>query len=179
MIILLVMTLIGISGMEQTTLEDRMTLNFRDRTMALNAAESSLHSTEAWLAAQVTKPIPVTATSCTTPPMCGLGSGYPVWDDGALTGWSTQDWTWWSGKGVEYKGSGAVPSKLASVSAQPRAIIEFRFFNAPSGSGIADNLNAERAMQGIGWHYYNIQGAGTGHRRETIAVVGTTFKKWF
>lgn len=182
LIILLVMTMIGVAGMDETIVEQRMVLNFRDRTMALNASESSLRASESWLGAQTLKPTPQTTATCSTPPLCG-GTGYAVWADDVLVSssgsWAAQDWNWWVANTVEYHGSATLTSRLGSVEAQPRSVIEFREFNAVSDSGIASNLNAEKSMQGVGWHFYNIMGAGTGHRAETVAVIESTFKKWF
>lgn len=180
LIILLVMTMIGIAGMDETITEDRMLMNFRDRSMAMNSAESSLRATESWLGLQTIKPTLQMASQCTTPPLCGASSGYVVWENGEQGNtWAANNWTWWTTNAVTYQGSGAAPSILGNAASQPRSLVEFREFNATSTSGIASNLNAERSMQGIGWHFYNIYGAGTGYRPETFAVISTTFKKWF
>lgn len=49
LIFLLLMTLIGVTSMQTTTLEERMAGNTRDRTLALQAAEAGLRQGETWL----------------------------------------------------------------------------------------------------------------------------------
>ncbi|MGB0732460.1 MAG: pilus assembly PilX family protein [Pontibacterium sp.] len=51
LILLLIMTLIGTAGIEVTALEDKMTLNMRDRHMAFEGAEAALLQAEAYIEA--------------------------------------------------------------------------------------------------------------------------------
>jgi len=53
MLLLLVMTLIGITGMRNTTLEEKMAGNTRDSHLAFNAAEAGLRESESLLQAAV------------------------------------------------------------------------------------------------------------------------------
>ncbi|TCK19146.1 type IV pilus assembly protein PilX [Thiogranum longum] len=54
LMILLIMTMIGISGMRGTILQERMANNTRDRNQAFQAAESSLRDAEAYVETIVT-----------------------------------------------------------------------------------------------------------------------------
>lgn len=47
LVLLLVLTILGTAGMQETTMEERMAGNFRDHAAALEAAESALRSGEA------------------------------------------------------------------------------------------------------------------------------------
>lgn len=49
LIFLLLMTLIGVTSMQSTTLQERMAGNTRDRNLALQAAEAALRQGETWL----------------------------------------------------------------------------------------------------------------------------------
>ncbi|MFN2309885.1 MAG: PilX N-terminal domain-containing pilus assembly protein [Gammaproteobacteria bacterium] len=49
LIFLLLMTLIGVTSMQSTTLQERMAGNTRDRNLAFQAAEAGLREGEAWL----------------------------------------------------------------------------------------------------------------------------------
>ncbi|WP_250656785.1 pilus assembly PilX family protein [Alkalimarinus coralli] len=182
LIMLLVMTMIGIAGMSETIMEDKMLFNFRDKTISLNAADSALRANEAWLADQDIKPTPQVLSNCSTMPLCGQ-TGNVVWDTNQLQAtWSALTWSNWTTNAVEYSGSGASGSSIGNIAAQPRSIIEFRSFNEPtttSSKGIATNLNAERSSQGIGWHYYNFYSASPGYRAETMSAIETTFQKWY
>jgi type IV pilus assembly protein PilX len=52
--ILLVLTLIGVSGMQGTVLQERMASNTRDRSLAFQSSESAMREAEAYLAGIVT-----------------------------------------------------------------------------------------------------------------------------
>lgn len=182
LIMLLVMTMIGIAGMSETIMEDKMLFNFRDKTISLNAADSSLRANESWLADQKLKPEPQLLADCSTPPLCGK-TGNIVWDTDELqTTWSALTWSNWITNAIEYSGSATTSSSIGHIAAQPRSIIEFRSFNEPtttSTKGIASNLNADRSSQGIGWHYYNFYSASPGYRAATMTAIKTTFQKWY
>jgi type IV pilus assembly protein PilX len=49
MVLMLIMAIIGVSAMNNTTLEEKMSANMRDRAVALQAAEVALSEAEAYL----------------------------------------------------------------------------------------------------------------------------------
>ena len=49
LVFLVIMTLIAVSAMRDTTLQERMAGNLRDRSLAFQAAEASLRDGEVWL----------------------------------------------------------------------------------------------------------------------------------
>lgn len=51
LVLLVVVTLLGLSGMRTTTLQERMSANLYDRSLALQAAESALSAAEAMITA--------------------------------------------------------------------------------------------------------------------------------
>ena len=51
MILMVIMVVLGISGMEDTAMQERMSGNLRNRDIAFQAAESALREGEAWLQA--------------------------------------------------------------------------------------------------------------------------------
>ena len=65
LIILLLMTLIGTTGMQVTSLEEKMAGNMRDRNLAFQAAESALSAAETYL--QNVSPFPS--------PFCSAANG--------------------------------------------------------------------------------------------------------
>jgi type IV pilus assembly protein PilX len=54
MLMLLVMTLIGVTAVSTTTLEEKMAGNTRQRQLAFQAASSALRAAEAWLTTNIT-----------------------------------------------------------------------------------------------------------------------------
>ncbi|MFA7387768.1 MAG: PilX N-terminal domain-containing pilus assembly protein [Thiohalobacteraceae bacterium] len=67
LIFLLLMTLIGVTSMQSTTLQERMAGNTRDRNLALQAAEAGLREGENWLATAANHVTAETATALTDP----------------------------------------------------------------------------------------------------------------
>ena len=52
LIFLLVITILGVSGVQNSSLEERMTANIRDRNLAFQAAEAALRDAEAFIDVQ-------------------------------------------------------------------------------------------------------------------------------
>ncbi|MCG5509823.1 pilus assembly PilX family protein [Ectothiorhodospira lacustris] len=49
LVFLLLMTMVGVSALQQTTLQERMAGNLRDRNLAFQASEAALRAGERWL----------------------------------------------------------------------------------------------------------------------------------
>ncbi len=66
LILLVVMTLVGLSGLRNVTLEERMTANTFDRSISFQAAEAALREAEALVQAQNALPAmqPAAGTAC-------------------------------------------------------------------------------------------------------------------
>ena len=64
MIILLIMTIIGLSSMRSTIMEEKMSQNVRDTNLAFEAAEAALRDAGRWLNDQVHEPIPMAQNGC-------------------------------------------------------------------------------------------------------------------
>ena len=79
LILLVVMTLIALASLRGTLLEERMTSNMRDRSLAFESAEAALRQGEA---AAITSKSTVPAAGCTNG-LCGIPdpSATPVWLD--------------------------------------------------------------------------------------------------
>jgi len=68
LIILLLLTILGVTAMSNVTMEERMAGNLRDGDLATQAAEAALRSGEAWLTATVAEPAKCSTlgTACAT-----------------------------------------------------------------------------------------------------------------
>jgi type IV pilus assembly protein PilX len=110
LIMLLLMTLIGITGMQTTSLEEKMAGNMRDRNLAFQAAESALKAGETFLATTALAALP--AFDCTNGfyPQSGTGcaAATPIWDN---SNWDAND-------------SQPYVGVLANLATNPRYIIE-------------------------------------------------------
>lgn len=124
LIILLMMTLIGITSMNTSVLEEKMAGNMHNRNQAFQAAESALRKGEAWIASQTVLPDVVTSGT----------SGIDIWDVKAadpditnnLAWWEepTRDASWWASDGEFSATSSSDPDWIDGVAAQPAYVIE-------------------------------------------------------
>lgn len=64
LVVLMLLTLIGLSGAGSTTLEERMAGNFRDQRVAFEAAEAALAVGERWVESQTLAPITGAGSAC-------------------------------------------------------------------------------------------------------------------
>lgn len=90
LILLVVMTLLGLSAMRSVTLEEKMAANTFDRSLSFQSAESTLREAEALLnvAPPGSPPTPAAGT-CNVNGFCGapVVGAEPRWTDAAFTGW--------------------------------------------------------------------------------------------
>ena len=118
LMLLIVLTLLGLSGMQSTVMQERMSNNVRDKGMAFQAAESALRSGESWVKDQK---IPTRGaltvqdgSSCSAP--CDLVD---------LNDYSTmanENFSWWETHGRIY--SGIPTTGTGKVASAPRFIVE-------------------------------------------------------
>lgn len=105
LLILLVMTIIGVTAMQTNILEEKMAGNDRDRSLSLQAAEAALRAGEDTIEAIVSLAAAFDGTTA------GL---YP--EDSIVDVFA--DATWTAGNSIEYG------TPIANVSTRPRYIIE-------------------------------------------------------
>lgn len=128
LIMLLLLTLIGISGMQTTSLEEKMAGNMRDRNLAFQAAESALTAGEA--AAATAAPV----IAC--PDVGGTNpDGYYLpldvdcdgaADSPAVAAWDSNVWSSDDTKSIEYNTDGDTETiDLDNIGASPRYIVEY------------------------------------------------------
>lgn len=121
LLILMVMTVIGITAMGSTTLEERMANNNRQRQVAFQSAEAALRDAETFLTTSITSVASLALFNGATPglytqriPVVGMSPVAPapafnIYDD---TNWAA--------------GNSMLPTvALGSVTRQPRYIIEY------------------------------------------------------
>lgn len=78
LILLLIMTLIGITSMQTTVLEEKMSGNYRNSSVAFQAAESALKSGETYI--QSTSPLPIFNGATLGLYQPTTGTSLPRWD---------------------------------------------------------------------------------------------------
>ena len=163
LIFLLVLTVLGVTAMRTTQLEERMAGNARNGKIAFQAAEAALREGEEWVMDIDLYDPPSAITICASPP-CEL------WEKNAaaLVELHLQDAAWWQTQGREY-GSGT--DAIAEAGADPRFIVEYIGYDP--GVTIIDT--DERAQQ-LGPHLYRGSAAGFGGDTAAQRVVQSTVR---
>lgn len=164
LIILLVLTLLGVSAMSTTVLEEKMANNAKDRNLAFQAAESALLDGEQWVNGLLSKPpFPNNNNGLYLPYSCAGGAQIPVWD---CANWSATA----SGAGVViYAGS------LQNVGAPPKYIVE-DLGEIPEENG---SRTIPTRYQGKGNTVMRITARGTGGTNAAIVTVQSNFARPF
>ena len=178
LVLLLIVTLIGISGMETAVVEEKMSGSYRDHKIGFESAEQALLEGERFIGATAFTFTDYTST-CTNG-LCFKG----VWnsfDPNAacmLNGFGTDVWVKTDSSNIwESNNTRVVGSKLDGVSLAPEYIVEF-LCHAP----ISQNPPIPPYVAGSGWesHYgllFRITALGTGGTNNARVMLQSTYLK--
>lgn len=158
LLFLLLLTLIGVTGMQVTSLEEKMSGNMRDRNLAFQAAETALRDGEMYL----TQPV-LPAFNCTT---AGLYRYNDLNCDGTFEDLQIWDNDWSSLSKVSYTNY----SYLANTDSAPAYIIE----EMPAVAESGDSLEAGVAKDA---QYYRVTARGTGGTSAAVVMVQSLYKR--
>lgn len=153
LLILIVLTLIGLTGMQTTTMEERMAGNMRDRYVAFQAAELARSEALDWLDARTARPA---ASPCTGPPcdvMTLNAHDFLSWDH-----------TSWTNNGRAYTGT------VAEVNTQPRFVVEEHMPVEDSGGLVLGQVPKVR------W-FYRVTSRGTGLSDEAQVIIQASYAR--
>lgn len=158
LLILLVMTFIGITGMQVTSLEEKMAGNMRDRNLAFQAAESALRTGELALT-QATVPF----FNCSN----GLYRANNIdCDDGTSETASVWNAVNWSSDQVVTLSN----LTLADTAADPAYIIEELPVVPEAGASLEAGVPSEA-------NYYRVTARGIGGTENAVVMVQSTYKR--
>lgn len=158
LIFLFVLTLLALSGMGTTGLEEKMAGNLRDQNLAFQAAESGLRDAEGWIFGLAVRPLP------------DAGATQGVYLKGTLTNLAHQNAAWWTANATLY-GSATGAVSLPGVHTQPRYLVEYETFLPDSFDvGITDPTGSD---------LYRVTARGTGGTDTALTVLQTTYIKRF
>ncbi len=153
LIILLIMTFIGLAGMEMTGMEEKMAGNMRDRNMAFQAAEATLLEGEQFVETQ--SPMPL---------FDGNNGLYPLLSNGKKR-WDEVDWS--ANSDIRsYAGQG-----LGELSAAPAYIVE-ELHSASSD----DNLDPGEVVEDDRF-YYRVTARAAGQTNAAEVMLQTIYRK--
>ncbi len=156
LVLLLILTIIGVSSVQTTTLELRMSRNEHDRLLAFQSAESALRDAEVALEA-----VPSVAF------FDGTNGLYQIADMG-------NDETWWADATWTGGNSVVAPTDIADVAGPARYIVEHmgaivRENNAYQQDGPYTNASADRIEM------FRITARGIGGTQNSVVMLQTTY----
>lgn len=146
LIILLVMTLIGVTGMRNTTLSERMAGNLRDRNLAFQANEAFLRHAEAELHQLMNYPFPYCSGADDPASPASLPSRFDdlgvrciratVKSGNAVTQVWQENNTWWKSNAVTFSDYAPLLPRIPEL---PRVVIEVSPPSTPTGWGVTES----------------------------------------
>ena len=170
LIILTLMTVIGVTAVKSSVIENRIATNMYDKQMSFEAAEAALRDAEAWLTSQESSPDAVKTAGGT--------STVTVWVKGFPTNTHSDveatevplkfsDDSIWDTYGETYgQVSGASDMDLAAA---PQFIVEQFTF-------IPDDMSAETLAAGRGEFYYRITARARGGSSTSKTLLQTIYR---
>lgn len=165
LIFLLVLTLLGIAGMQSTIMEEKMSGNMRDKALAFQASESGLINGERHSQGLLSSTSPFLA-NCTGGLCLPSSSATTVWNDTAKVNWGTATNTFAYGVTV-------AATNLGLVSAQPQYIVELLPEPPKSaGQSLAVGKGASFPVE-----IFRVTSRGVGGSVNSPVMVQSVFKK--
>ncbi|MDW8258898.1 MAG: PilX N-terminal domain-containing pilus assembly protein [Gammaproteobacteria bacterium] len=153
LLILITLTIIGISAMQMTRMQERMAGNSRDLNVAFQGAEAALRDGEERIRLQASRP-----DTCATP-------GCQWWQRNFLTALAEQPAAWWAANGRPY-GNPSV-KELTELNEDPMYVIE-ELRDVPDDLTIGHGPPSSR-------DFYQVTARSTGITGNTNTVVQSTF----
>ncbi|MGH8454907.1 MAG: pilus assembly PilX family protein [Nevskiales bacterium] len=164
LIVLLVMTLIGLSAARSTLLEERMSGSSTDNNVAFQAAEAALRAGELSLQVPILPTFNNTggrykALEYTNPDQAPR---WRQWED-------ANESSNWSSNAIVYTGMSSAPAPLNQASAR------YYLEEFPLVYGAGESLAADVPVDELG--FYRITARGIGISGKTSVIVQSTFKR--
>lgn len=157
LLLLVVLTIIGVTVMQMSRMQERMVGNTREVNIAFQAAETALRGGEARIRAQKTSPLGCSAAPC------------EFWLKDSMADIASKAKPWWLANGTAFVDASG--QKLTGVAQSPRYIIEQLGFVRTDG-GVETGLE-----QPVGREFYQITAQSTGATDLADTVVQSTYTR--
>ncbi len=171
LMIVLVVTILGITAISTASLEGKLARNYQERSQAFQLAERALQAGEQVLAALTTEPPVCTVAPCP----CIDAVNCKVWERNALQQesltessgnplkwWEIQDGSWWQSKGATILASPG--DSMAMYLIEKRSFVQ---------------NNAQANVIGSGLNYYTVTAIGIHSGSGAQVVLQSHFMKRF
>lgn len=155
LMILLIITILGVSTIQVTHMQEKMSGHYQDKLLSFTAAETALRAGENWLMSIETLP-PISSTCSTHPCVQEL--------DGTID-LTTQSDSWWTANSAAYG------ADLADVSSQPRYRVELIRF-IPDSPKIGTS-----SMKSNGVYFYQITSRAKGASNTSLTMLQSTISR--
>ena len=163
LILLLVMTLLGLTAMQGSLMEEMMAGHAKDQNLAFQSAEAALRGAEATVASYIAEPTPTldgaTGVWVQNAPDLVTSNGVSWWCETGCDG------TWWTSNGVAY----AHKSDLIGTST-PYSVVEVDDF-------VKDSLNIGQQHDEGGKLFYRVTARGTGGTDQALSLLRSSFAR--
>jgi type IV pilus assembly protein PilX len=162
MLLLLVLTIIGISASQMTRMQERMAGNLRDQNLAFQGSEAGLRDGETMIRTLVARP-----DTCVTAP-CSF------WTRGTLENIPAEDQDWWDDNADELEADGdrgTVTHDMTELESDPQFVVESLGF-------VSDSLTVGHAPP-EGRDFFQVTGRSTGGSGAAVNVLRSTYARRF
>lgn len=156
LLMLLVMTVLGVTAMQMSRMEERMAGNSRDINLAFQGAEAGLRDAEERLRVLIARPTTCAAAPCAIFRM-----------DLLPTDMRSANATWWTTNGREYGVAGT--QEVSDTTRDPLEVVEDLGF-------VADSLTIGHGPQ-EGRNFYRVTANSTGASDTAQALLESTYSK--
>ncbi|WP_075186691.1 pilus assembly PilX family protein [Teredinibacter haidensis] len=177
LIILLIMSLIGISNMQSSTMQERMAANNRQKTVSLFAADSALKAAENWFSDNIERTEDLSKFDGSSGLYSLIASpGTVVAKPLSSSIPDISDPISWSSYGVSsYKGKDIVDSTI--VSKQPKYVIEYIGRDWGTAKNVASEVNSDTKGEGkTNAYMFRITAIGWGKDENIYTVLESVFR---
>ncbi|MFC3907875.1 PilX N-terminal domain-containing pilus assembly protein [Legionella dresdenensis] len=157
LLLLFVITLIGVTAIQVTHMQEKMTANLQDKELSFRAAESALSAGEDWIVSLQQEP--TLYEQC--PEFPCVQNLFINFD------YAGQSASWWQANSAAFNGA------LKNIAAPPRYIIEFLQF-VPDSPVVGSS-----SSKSTGVYYYQVTARGTGATDDAVTILQTTTARRF
>ncbi len=167
LLLLLVLTVLGLTAMQMSRMEERMAGNARDAHAAFEGAEAALRNGESLLRQQLARPADCTALPCP--------ATLPVFSIGVLGSVASQPGAWWdpaAGNALPFKDANGNAS-MNGQKIDPTLVIEHLGFVRTDGA-VETGMDAP-----VGRDFYQITARASGASGAAGAVLQSTYARKF
>ncbi|MEH3022653.1 MAG: PilX N-terminal domain-containing pilus assembly protein [Pseudomonas oryzihabitans] len=172
MIMLLLVTLLAITGMRNTVVEEKLVGYSRDRLAAVNGVDSALREAETRLA--LNPGPPSTTANCSDKTKICLLASLPK-------DLRVNDWDWWrqDSNAMAYQGNASGATELYRLNEQPRWQAAVIGFDPANSNGLVEVTDINERRRGIGPYYYQVNATSPGYSsRLTVTGQSTDVQRY-